>query len=130
MESEALSLLPKPSLNLPAAAKPGWFSFHLGWRQDQSVPLCFMEEITVSFLTPPSLTHFFAASDTPPLPHLSVSLSPQVGGNQSDPMLIRKKQMCSTCREMKVVGERMADAGVDLPRHSTTLSPPEPSRER
>uniref|UniRef100_A0A8D1XFN9 SUN domain containing ossification factor n=2 Tax=Sus scrofa TaxID=9823 RepID=A0A8D1XFN9_PIG len=30
----------------------------------------------------------------------------KVGGNQSDPMLIRKKQMCSTCREMKVVQPR------------------------
>lgn len=61
---------------------------------------------------------------------LSVSLPSQARRNQGDPMLIRNKQLCSMCREIKTVGQGDIRDGMGIPGRSTAFSPPRPSGER
>uniref|UniRef100_A0A8C4MDX7 Chromosome 1 open reading frame 105 n=1 Tax=Equus asinus asinus TaxID=83772 RepID=A0A8C4MDX7_EQUAS len=44
--------------------------------------------------------------------------------NQGDPMLIRNKQLCSMCREIKTVGQGDIRDGMGIPGRSTAFSPP------
>lgn len=74
---------------------------------------------------------FFAVPDTPTISlPLSVSLSPQARRDKSNPMLIRSKQLCSTCQEIKMVGQWDDRRSWGIPGHSNTPSPPEPSDVR
>lgn len=74
-----------------------------------------MAEVTV---TPPT-PHPFPTSLPPRfLTSVCLCLSLQAGWNQNqnDPTLIRNKQLCPMCRDVKMVGEGMAGVGMGIPR--------------